>query len=86
MSVLATKEFWAATVERAVKTAAQAAATLLTTNVTGVLEVDWAQAGSVIGLAALYSLVTSIASAGVGNDGPSLATEKLDPAPAVDGN
>ena len=75
MSILATGAFWAALAERACKTAAQAAVALLTTNVTGILEVDWAQAGSVVGLATVVSVLTSIASAGAGNPGPSLASE-----------
>jgi hypothetical protein len=82
VSVLATGKFWAATAERAVKTAAQAGIALLTTNVTGILDVDWAQAGSVIGLATAVSVLTSIASAGAGNSGPSLASEELVPPPA----
>lgn len=79
MSVLATSAFWAATAERAVKTAAGSAITVLTTNVTGILEVDWTQAASVVGLTTLLSVFGSIASAGTGNSGPSLTTEELAP-------
>lgn len=83
MSVLATGAFWAATAERAVKTAAQSGIALLTTNLTGILEVDWQAAGSVIGLATLISILTSVASAGAGNPGPSLGPEEIKPTPAV---
>lgn len=53
-------------VERAVKTAAQSAVALLTAGATGVLDVDWGQTGSVAGLAAVVSILTSLASGGFG--------------------
>lgn len=65
-------EFAKATVERAVKTTAQAAVALLAANATGLLMVDWVQLGSVAGLAGLMSVLTSIGSAPFGGDGPSL--------------
>jgi hypothetical protein len=68
-----TKSFWKQALERAVKTAAQAALALLTGNVTGVLDVDWPAVGSVAALAALASVLTSVVSAGVGPaDSPSV--------------
>jgi hypothetical protein len=79
MSVLATGAFWAATVERAVRTTAQAAIGVLTTNATGLAEIDWAAAGSVVGIATALSVLTSIAATGVGNVGPSLSAEVLTP-------
>ena len=84
MSVLTTKEFWAAAIERAVRTFAQSV--LAVVGIAGVTpaDIDWKQALAVGGLGALASLLTSVASAGVGNRGPSLATEELKPpAPAV---
>lgn len=65
-------EFAKATAERAVKTTAQAAVALITANATGLLDVDWPQLASVSGLAGLVSILTSIASAPFGGDGPSL--------------
>ena len=65
-------EFAKASAERAVKTFAQSAVALLTANATGLLEVDWVQIGSVSGLAAVVSILTSVASAPFGGDGPSL--------------
>lgn len=65
-----TKAFWLDTLERAVKTAAQAviASGLISTAVS----IDW-QAITGIGLtAALLSVLTSIGSARVGDDSPSL--------------
>lgn len=73
MSFLARKKFWARTAERAVKTTAQTAAATITANATGVLDADWTAIGSVSALAGLLSLLTSIGSGGVGDDGtPSL--------------
>jgi hypothetical protein len=65
-------EFAKATAERAVKTVAQSAVALITANATGLLDVDWVQLASVSGLAGLVSVLTSVASAPFGGDGPSL--------------
>ncbi len=76
MSTYTTAAFWKATAERAIKTDAQTVLGLLTADhIVGVLDVDWTQTGSVAALAALLSVLTSIASAQVGNGGPSLAGE-----------
>lgn len=76
MSTYATPHFWKATAERAIKTAAQTVLGVLTAeHIVGVLDVDWTQTGSVAALAALLSVLTSIASAQVGKGGPSLAGE-----------
>ena len=42
---------------------------------------DWTQAAAVAATATLLSLLTSVASAGVGNPGPSLASEEVVAAP-----
>lgn len=71
--------FWVATAERAIKTFAQTlAAVLLASNVVGLLDADWPAALSAAALASLLSVLTSIGSATVGNDGPSLAGEDLE--------
>ena len=71
--MLATKKFWLHALERAVKTAAQTAAGLMSANGLGLLDVDWKALGSVAGLSLVYSLLTSVASAGGGDpDTPSL--------------
>lgn len=54
------------TVERAVKTAAQSAVALVSAGGLGVLDVDWGQVASVSGLAAIVSVLTSVASSGFG--------------------
>jgi hypothetical protein len=60
-------KFWRETVERAIRTAAQALLALWGTQVTGVLEVDWTQAASVTALAALSSVLMSLLATGVGD-------------------
>jgi hypothetical protein len=65
---LTSLKFWKRTGERSVKTAAQTLAATLATGATGLLDVDWASALSVAGLAAVLSVVTSVASAPVGDD------------------
>ena len=59
--------FWKDAAERAIRTAAQALLALWATDISGVLEVDWTQAGSVAALAAVTSVLMSIASTGRGN-------------------
>lgn len=71
MSVLSTGKFWIATAERAVKTGAQTAVAFLTADVTGILEVDPIQAASVVGLAVVVSVATSLGSIPVSGEGPS---------------
>ena len=62
-----TLTFWKDAAERAIRTAAQALLALWATGVSGVLAVDWVQAGSVAGLAALISVLMSVAATGVGD-------------------
>lgn len=62
--------------ERAVKTAAQAAVGVLGVDALGVLDVDWAGVASVSGLAAVLSVLTSIASTGFGVKGTASAVSE----------
>lgn len=71
--------FIKATLERAIKTFAQVLAALLVANGTGLLDTDWVSAGSTAGMAALLSILTSVASDRIGADGPSLGGEQLNP-------
>lgn len=71
MSVLSESKFWIATFERCVKTGAQTAVAFLTADVTGILEVDPVQAASVVGLAVVVSVATSLGSIPVSGEGPS---------------
>lgn len=71
MSVLASSKFWIATLERSVKTAGQTTVAFLTADVTGILSVDPVQAASVVGLAVVVSVATSLGSIPVSGEGPS---------------
>jgi hypothetical protein len=62
-----TIEFVARATERAVKTAAQTAVSLLGANAVDVLVVDWAQIASVSAGAAVVSVLTSLAGTRVGD-------------------
>ena len=68
-------DFWKATAERAIKTFAQSLLAVLT--VTSGAGVDWPTSLKAAGLAALISVLTSVASSTVGSPGPSLAGETL---------
>ena len=78
--------FWKATAERALKSAAQGAVTawgaVTLTSVGEVVSVAQAAGFAALSMGVL-SVLTSIASAKVGNDGPSLAGEqRVDPVDA----
>ena len=62
-----TLTFWKDAAERAIRTAAQVLVAFFGVNTFGILEVDWAQAGSVAALAALTSLLMSVAATGTGS-------------------
>ncbi|MBP2704380.1 holin [Microbispora sp. RL4-1S] len=55
------------TIERAVRTAAQAALGVVGAGQLGLLDVDWGTTGSVAGLAAVVSVLTSIAAGRTGD-------------------
>lgn len=68
-----TATFWRQTTERAVKTAAQAALAFFVVGQTDLLAVDWTVVASGAGVAAIASVLTSLASAPFGPEGsPSL--------------
>jgi len=69
-----TKSFWKSTIERSVKSFAQALAACLAGSA-GLWEVTWSIALSVAGMTALLSVLTSLASIPVGSHtSPSLVT------------
>lgn len=69
-------EFWRQTAERAVRTLAQVLLSLIVVGETGFLDVDWVQALSVAGLAALASVLMSVSATGFGDEGtPSYVRE-----------
>jgi hypothetical protein len=73
-------EFWKAAFERATKTFVQTLLAVLGTDQIGILEMDWTQALSLAGSAAVLSLLTSLGSANLGaKAGPSLVGETTKP-------
>ena len=64
--------FWRATVERAIRTAAQTLLATLGLDTTDVLDVDWGASLALAGSAALLAVLTAIATSGAGPDGPGL--------------
>ena len=56
-----TKQWWRAAGIRAIKTAAQTAVALIGTGAVGFTDLDWARIASVAGVAAVLSLLTSVA-------------------------
>jgi hypothetical protein len=76
--MLADGRFWiASTLERAIKTFAQALVAVFAAGVT-ILDIDWGQSLAVAGTAAVLSILTSVASLRLGRfDGPSLADEAV---------
>lgn len=64
-----TRHYWQSAGERALRTFAQALLSVLIIGETGFMDVDWAQALSVAGVAALASVLMSVAATGVGDHG-----------------
>ena len=80
-----TLAFWKAAAERAVKTFAQSLAALLVADGTDILSTDWGGRLSVAGMAAVVSVLTSVASSQIGGPGPSVTdAEALDYDPKHD--
>jgi hypothetical protein len=77
-----TRTFWAQSAERAIKTFAQAALAVLTVGGLNLMTVHWGSVAATAGLAALISVLTSIASSGVGGNSPSLVRTTAQPGPA----
>lgn len=61
MSNFTSTAWWAAAGTRAIKTAAQTAVALIGTGAVGFTDLDWVRIASVSGVAAVLSLLTSIA-------------------------
>lgn len=62
-----TTSFWKDAAERALKTFAQTFLTFIVVGQTGVVDLDWVQAGSVALIATLASVLTSVVSSKVGD-------------------
>ena len=67
------KSFWVNAGERAVRTFAQSLLAVIGIGALGIADIDWAQALSVGAVAALASVLTSLAALSVGpSDSPSM--------------
>jgi hypothetical protein len=76
-------QFWKDTAERAVKTFAQALAAVFGADGLGLLNAPWGTALSTAGMAAVLSVLTSVASAGAGTQGTaSLVRSRSEQPPA----
>lgn len=82
-----TGAFWKAAFERAVRTFAQGTLGVASADGLGILDVDWGDALSVGGLAAVLAVLTAVAASG-GPEGPGLTetTVKTPPAGPVSGS
>ncbi|MEU6702527.1 holin [Streptomyces wuyuanensis] len=69
---MTTAAFWKATLERMVRTFAQAVLGVVSADQLGVLDVDWGQAASVGALASVLALLTAVATSGAGQPGPGI--------------
>ncbi len=69
MSQLTASRFWISALERSVKTAAQTAVALIGAEAFDVLTADWQELAAVSAGAAFVSVLTSVASANIGEQG-----------------
>lgn len=84
VSVIFTRSFALASMERATKAFAATLLALITATGADVVHtLNWGDKFAASGLAALASVLFSVSSAGIGGTGPSLANEVISP-PAVD--
>ena len=72
-----TRGFWVAAAERAIKAGAQTLASLLVVDGTGLLDSQWVPRLSAAGMAALLSVLMSVASDAATGDGPSLTRAEV---------
>ena len=73
-----TLAFWAASFERAVKTAAQTLVLLIGTGAVGITELNWPELAGLTATAALLSVLTSVVS-GAGDGNPSATNAETTP-------
>lgn len=66
---LFTGVFWLDVFDRVVRTAAQTAVALIAVGASGIGDVNWPEVGSVVALTVILTILTSIATAGVGATG-----------------
>ncbi len=72
MSIYITRAFWVDAAERAVKTCAQTALAVIGVDQLDIIAADWAAIASIAVGGAVLSVLSSIASARIGDETPSL--------------
>lgn len=73
------RAFWTATLERAVSTAAEAAVLVLGADQLNVMQADWPTVGGFAAGGFVLTVLKALIAANVGDPGPSLANETIDP-------
>jgi len=63
-----TQTFWKQTTERAIKTFTQSLVALIGSDQIGITDFDWVTALSISAMAAAASVLSSVASSGIGSD------------------
>ena len=81
-SELVTPAFWLDTLERTIRTAAQAAIALLVANAATPMNIDWAQGGITVAIAAALTVLTALAGKTVGSPDTPSVLPPLQPHPA----
>lgn len=75
MSSLVTRKFWIDAIERAVKTVAQVAMSIIGTTAVYLSDVNWTLVASAAVLGGIVSILMSIASAGINEKGSASLVE-----------
>lgn len=75
MSSLVTRKFWLDAIERAVKTIAQVAISIIGTTAVYLSDVNWTLVASAAVLGGILSILMSIASAGINEKGSASLVE-----------
>jgi hypothetical protein len=73
-----TKAYLLAVLERAVKTAAQSALLVIGADQLNALSANWGDVGGFAAGGFVLSVLTSLATSGLGGNGPSATTERVD--------
>lgn len=74
-----TRAFWKAALERSIATGAQAAVAVLGVDGLGLLDIEWAGLGSVVGAAMLLSVLKGLAAGAITGNGPGVGSaESID--------
>jgi hypothetical protein len=82
---MTTWTWWRATLERAVRTAAQTLVAVLGADAVSILTIDWPGALATAGGAALLAVLTAVAASGAGAPGPGVTEQAVTTDPLAPG-